>query len=143
MNKLKDMERERARLGFYIVKEIIKQDNETAKKFKTHIKNIPMYIYANGLIATLAFILKKSNQNNSNKLNLEEKSYNYISKILVDYFEQYTILKKIEVQEQKLENLIQEIINLSSEKEYRQYTLEVLFFLEWAVKFSEGMIGNE
>ncbi|MTI60234.1 MAG: type III-B CRISPR module-associated protein Cmr5 [Firmicutes bacterium] len=87
MNKLRDIERERARLGFYIVKEIIKQDNETAKKFKTHIKNIPMYIYANGLIATLAFILKKSNQSNSNKLNLEEKSYNYISKILMDYFE--------------------------------------------------------
>lgn len=53
---IKDLKRKKASFAFNAI-EYIQSSGD--KKFKGYIRNIPMYIYTNGLIATIAFILKK------------------------------------------------------------------------------------
>lgn len=133
MSNIKDIYRDKARFGYYCVKQVVENEDlgVNKKDFKSHIKNIPMYIYTNGLIATLTFILVKSRKN---------KSYEFIGKIIIDYFSKHTVFKKIEAQ--NVEKFIDELIN-AEQKDYRKYTIELISLLEWVVKFSEGMIDND
>lgn len=135
MSSIRDTYRDKARFGYHRVKQIINHDKATSEKFKSHVKNIPMYIYTNGLIAALTFILKKSQGAGP-----EAKSYKEIGQIIIDYFSKHTVFKKIEVD--KLEDLINQLIE-AEQKDYIKYTTELISLLEWVVKFSEGMIEDD
>ncbi|AYD40246.1 type III-B CRISPR module-associated protein Cmr5 [Clostridium fermenticellae] len=134
--EFKDLGRKKAEFAFIKIEEIYKENN---KKFKSYIKQIPMYIYNNGLIATLSFILKKSNKNKESE---EGKSYCKICEILNGYlndekFNEYCIKPR--------SNDLKEIIkylasNECGSGEYRRITLNVLSILEWLIRFSEGIL---
>ncbi len=138
--EFKDLGRKKAEFAFIKIQEVSDDKN---KKFKSHIKQIPMYIYNNGLIATLAFILKKANK--KGKESEETKSYIKIGEILKEYLsdenfnEYYKNFKSND-----LEEIIKYLIcKECGSGEYRRITLNVLSILEWLVRFSEGMLKDE
>lgn len=139
-NEFKDLGRKRAEFAFIKIQEVSESGN---KKFKSHIKQIPMYIYSNGLIATLAFIMKKAKK--TGKENEEKKSYSKIDEILSEYlknenFNEYYINFK----SNKLEDAIKYFTaSECGSGDYRRITLNVLSVLEWLIRFSEGMLKDE
>lgn len=144
MGKLQKNNRMKSLNAFEEVEQIQREDFQG--KFKGHIKNIPMYIYTNGLISTLAFVLKKAENNkeenskeeNKKKESSEKKSYSRICKMIVDYLNDY---EKIE-NEQK--TLLKKIVELSlSPSEYRKVSLRLIDYLEEVVEFSEAMLKGE
>jgi CRISPR-associated protein Cmr5 len=145
MVKIKDLKRQKAQFAFNkiaIIKEKIdnKDVNFTEKEFKSHIRNIPMYIYNNGLIATIAFAMKKSKgseeDNNNSKNN--KNSYSVICDVFLEYLREY--VKDIDSEE--LYEIVEELIE-SESKNYRRITLDILSMLEWLVRFSDAILDDE
>ena len=141
MSKINDLNRQKAQFAFEMIDSV--KDKDFAGKFSGHIKNMPMYIYNNGLVATLAFVLAKSSP--KDKSSLEKCSYKKIGLIFLEYFVEYSGLKLKKLdnksKEDELDQAIKELINCSS-KEYRRITLDILSMLEWLVRFSDGMLES-
>ena len=132
----KDLKRKKASFAFNEIKGI------QNKKFKSHIRNIPMYIYNNGLIATIAFILKKRGEpTKENKKEIEE-SYYEIGEILKNYFNEDFVQYHDEFKGKELDNIMKLLIECDS-KVYRRITLDILSILEWLVRFSDAMLEGE
>ena len=131
----KDLKRQKASFAFNEIKEI------KNKKFKSHIKNIPMYIYNNGLIATMVFILKKRGKEGERGEGSDKESYYEIGEILKSYLNQ-DFAKYDDFKGEELESIIKILIDCDS-KMYRRVTLEVLSILEWLVRFADGMLEGE
>ncbi|WP_432408177.1 type III-B CRISPR module-associated protein Cmr5 [Wukongibacter sp. M2B1] len=134
MNHLKNIRREKSRMAYKEIEVMLKEEVASDPKehysqdFKGHIKNIPMYIFNNGLIATYAFIIKKSTGS-------EGKSYKKIQDIIYNYLK-----SKDKLYEQgQPEKLVDIFINLDN-KQYRKTTLDLLLYLEALVQFSDAMI---
>ncbi|RKD27937.1 CRISPR-associated protein, Cmr5 family [Caminicella sporogenes DSM 14501] len=112
------------------------KNKDFKEKFKSHIKNIPMYIYTNGLISTLAFIFKKAKIYKKEQKGEEEKSYLKIYEIIKSYLKYYE-----EIEGEK-EQLLKNLLNLSS-SDYRKISLRLINYLEYVVKFSEAMLNSD
>lgn len=141
VKSLKNKKMEKMAYGFKCVEEAKSQN--IANFFKSHIKNIPMYIAVNGLIPTLAFIMSKSNKSNQ-----EAESYRYIRKIIIEYLTEINVISegaKISFQQNKIKGfeILTSELFAKSATEYRKCTLEVLRMLEWTVKFADGMIEKK
>lgn len=133
MQSLKNKKLEKMQFAFRYVQEA--KNGKWSADFRSHIKRIPMYLYTNGLIPTIAFVMSKVRKNE------QAYSYKYIGKIILKYFEQFE-LKGKEIAE--LEGLISELFLISENKvNYRRCTLELISMLEWLVKFSDGMLKNQ
>lgn len=130
MNKVKDLKREKANFALRKINEIKTKD--FASKFKSHISNLPMYIYSDGIIATYAFILKKSRLNESNA---DNRSYREIKEIIEKIIE-------TNLSHKEDEELLECLIEIES-PEYRTITLNILSYLEWIVRFSDAVIEDK
>lgn len=128
-------------------KRVQRAQEEIDPIFKSHIKNIPMYINVNGLVPTIAFIMSKINK--KDKENKEVKSYRYIGTILIEYFYSYGLLspkaqEKLDFDDRK--DIIKQLGIITDDllsqntTNYRRCTLEIISMLEWTVKFADGMI---
>lgn len=134
--EIKDLKRKKASFSFNKIEGI------GNKKFKGHIKNIPMYIYNNGLIATIAFILKKRGKEDERKEGSDKESYYKIGQILEEYFNRDFVQYYDKFEGKKLENIVKLLIECDS-KLYRRITLDILSVLEWLVRFSDAMLEGE
>lgn len=132
MNKVKDLKREKANFALRKINEIKTKD--FASKFKSHISNLPMYIYSDGIIATYAFILKKSDK----KISADGESYRKIKEII----EEILGCISVNLLHKEKEELLECLIEIKS-SEYRTITLKVLSYLEWIIRFADGMIEDE
>ncbi|ACQ53237.1 type III-B CRISPR module-associated protein Cmr5 [Clostridium botulinum] len=136
---IKDLKRKKASFAFNAI-EYIQSSGD--KKFKGYIRNIPMYIYTNGLIATIAFILKKMGTEYEREKGTDKQSYYEIGEILRDYFNKDFIEYDDKFKEKSLEDIMKELIKCDS-KSYRRITLDILSILEWLVRFSDAMLEGE
>lgn len=138
MNSFKDVDREKARMALEKIRELDDLENaeEIKKKFLSHVKSIPMYIYSSGLIATLALIMSKANKDST-----ESKSYKFIKNIVVDYFNNDVCIHPFEGND--LFEIMNRVANIDEQKKYRLCTIDLLSYFQWLVKFAEGTIKGE
>jgi CRISPR-associated protein Cmr5 len=143
MVSLKEVDRNKAEFAFNSICDCKrKQEEKRIKNIRSNIENIPMYIYTNGLIATILFIMKKSKKNLDNENEDPEKEgYKEISNILLKYLENHTF-NDYNFKGEELEDLIGYLLYCDSKK-YRRITLDVLSIFEWLVRFADGMIEEE
>lgn len=140
MEKNKDLKRLKANFAFNKIIQIKEKSedkkNDLGENFKSHIKNIPMYIYNNGLIYTLSFIVYKSNKHDTNI------SYTYIKNILSEYLKKSFVYGYENFRNKEFDDTIKFLTECSS-KDYRKITIEILSILEWLIRFSDGMLEGE
>ena len=134
-NRVINQEKRKAKFAFSCVKDFI--DNHTIdehKKYRTYIRSMPTMILNNGIGATIAFLLSKSEK---------EEVHSKIGINIYDW-----LLKKhnrnfIELNDKedkdKLKELTEQIISLSS-SEYRAIEYEIISLISWFKRFVEGMI---
>ncbi|WP_242957625.1 type III-B CRISPR module-associated protein Cmr5 [Clostridium cochlearium] len=138
MEKNKDLKRLKANFAFNKIIQIKEESedkkNDLGENFKSHIKNIPIYIYNNGLIYTLSFIVYKSNKH--------DKSYTYIKNILLEYLKKSFVYGYENFRNKEFDDTIKFLTECSS-KDYRKITIEILSILEWLIRFSDGMLEGE
>lgn len=123
----KGIEQGRAEFAFDCAKEGVKEN----PKYKSYVKKVPAMIQTNGLGATLAFILSKSDETTE-----EGKAYRLIYNKIKEWLLKSPIRDEIVINEE--DELVQHIISLSSHQ-YRIATMEVLAFFHWLRRFAEGL----
>lgn len=104
-----------------------KKKEEQKKKYRAHVKDVPMMIKTNGLGATFAFIFSKKDK---------EKAYGII------YTQTTAWLAQERTHLIDLSNntqLVEELVKLNS-SQYRAVTIEVLALFNWLRRFAEGLI---
>ncbi|WP_333858981.1 type III-B CRISPR module-associated protein Cmr5 [Clostridium sp.] len=132
MEGVKNINREKAIFAF---KSINQEDILKCENFKSDLRQLPMYIYTNGLIATLLFILKKS------KNGKEQNSYGKIQGIIEDYIKNSNI-NSLDFHEKDLNKFVDSLFSRDS-KQYRRITLDIISLLDWLIKFADGMIEDK
>lgn len=155
MSNLKKLEQGRAAFAYECAnKQAVKQaNNQTDKKtfaedYKQLVKKVPMLIKTNGLGATFAFLQSKSKNMGDNEH----------TQILVDVaawlkqdIKKDLIYKKSEKEQgndfdkkdKDLAKLMVERTMGMESPEYRAITIEVLAFLNWLKRFSDGLIKKQ
>jgi len=137
----KDLDRRRAKFAYNCVKEFVdNNDNEKNKKYRGYIRNIPSMILNHGLGSTFAFMFSK-------RLKSDGEVYNAIAQNMYDWIikdeNRYLLeLDRKENAQDKLEELMSKVINLSS-SEYRMVSNEILALLVWLKRFVEGLVEGE
>jgi len=112
-------------------KKVINLYKSLLKNYRSYVKKIPTMIVSNGLGQTLAFIKAKSEKGNA---------YDLIYKQLTEYMKsEHTA--RIKMPQDKTE-LIEWVISCDSAT-YRYITQEILAFLNWLKRFTEGLIEEE
>ncbi|HMW06632.1 MAG TPA: type III-B CRISPR module-associated protein Cmr5 [Leptospiraceae bacterium] len=99
------------------------------KEYKSNVKKLPMLIKTNGLGASLAFFFSKGKE--------ETKPHGLINKQIHEWLKQ----NNPDLFSPQSE-LIKTIVDLDSVK-YRFITNEVLSFLNWLKRFSDGLIKED
>lgn len=129
MKGVKNINRKKAIFAFESINQesIVKCEN-----FKSDLRELPMYIYTNGLIATLLFVLKKG------KNGKEKNSYGKIQDIIENYIKNSSI-NDLTYRENDLNKFVDFLLDTDS-KQYRRITLDIVSLLDWLIKFSDGMI---
>jgi len=132
-NFITKLEKGRAESAYKCVEKAIKELKDKSKDYKSHVKKIPSMILSNGLGQTLAFIKAKSNSKSGD-------AYKLIYEQLTNYLKsEYPSRIKMPQNENEL---IKWVINLDSTN-YRHLTEELLSFLNWLKRFSEGLIEDK
>lgn len=134
LNSIKGLEQGRATFAYKCAKEGSKLQNRS--EYRAYVKKIPMLIKTNGLGATYAFIMSKSNDK-------EDKS-GYAYRII--YNQTVEWLRKenkglIDLRNEKVD-LVEAIIALDSSS-YRALTVEILALFGWLRRFAEGLICED
>ena len=127
--KIKTLEQGRADEAFQAVKTI--KDKSFAEKYKSYSKSLPMMIKTNGLGASMAFIAAKKGRIGSD----EKKSYYSLYKHIQDRLINTDWLTSDR-------DMVEYIISIDS-FEYRAITIEVLSYLSWLRRFTEGQIKKQ
>jgi len=133
-NFITKLEKGRAKFAYECVEEAIKKLKDKSKDYKSHVKKIPSMILSNGLGQTLAFIKAKSNSKSGD-------AYKLIYEQLTNYLTKNDSSSRIKMSQSEKE-LIKWVINLDSTN-YRYLTEELLSFLNWLKRFSEGLIEDK
>lgn len=102
------------------------------KEYKSYTKKIPMMIKTNGLGSALAFIKSKSNSGKGHK------AYKLIYEQIAEWLKKDS---KGYITSNDTRDLVEIVINMDSAL-YRAVTVEVLAFMAWLKRFSEGQIGD-
>lgn len=101
--------------------------NSHRKEYTAAVKKLPMMIKSNGLGATIAFMYSKG------------KTLGTVLGHIDEWLNDKENLKTLLIlQKTEGRNLVQKTLNLDSQ-EYRIVTIEVLAFLNWLRRFSEGI----
>lgn len=128
--EIKTLEQGRAEEAFNAVQKVLELDNQAlADKYKSYSKNLPMMIKTNGLGATMAFVASKSDDKSSSP---EKKAY----------YQLYQHIQTRLVNSGWLvsgRDMVEYIISIDS-FEYRAITIEVMSYLSWLRRFTEGQI---
>lgn len=139
---IKALEEGRAQYAYSCVQDALKKfprlesskdASKNAKSYKAYSKKLPMMIKTNGLGASLAFVLSRSKSDLNNPWGL---LYHHINLWL------RTDHKKFLLGENPKPDIADAVINLESHQ-YRAVSIEVLAFLTWLRRFSEGLIEGE
>lgn len=129
INTKQKLEQGRAKTAYDLVKRFVDDNNgsTTLEEYKSYSKKFPMMVKTNGLGAALAFIKSK-----------KKKAYDQL------YSDITTCLKHDSKKLIDLSNadLLETVVNIDNSAQYRAITNEVLAFMNWHRRFSEGMIGK-
>jgi CRISPR-associated protein Cmr5 len=134
-SNIKGLEQGRAKFAYECAKSAAGQQGKKPKEYKSYAKKMPMMIKTNGLGATLAFALSKSKDKDGRNTSWG-LIYNDVKSWLTH--EQ----KKFLLGNYAGDELADAVIKIES-TEYRAVTIEVLAFLNWLRRFSEGLIEGE
>jgi len=142
MSNLKKLEQGRAEEAY--IKAVNAKGKTYAEDYKQLVKKVPMLIKTNGLGATFAFLQSKSK-------NLSDTEH---TQVLIDVAEWLKIdIKKdliFKSSEKDFDKsgkdlaklMVQRTMQMES-SEYRAITLEVLAFLNWLKRFTDGLIEKK
>ena len=109
------------------------------KEYTSYVKKMPMLIKTNGLGATFSFYLSKIDPSQDQE-SKESKTYRLIGNHLTNYLKQSPI-QPTEIRNcNNFNNLIEKILSCDS-TQYRLITQDVLAFVNWLRRFSDGLIG--
>jgi len=131
INKL---ERGRAEFAYECAKEAIEKyesNDKKKKEYRSYVRKLPTMILTNGLGQALAFVVSKKEEGNA---------YELIYNQLTGYMKSKCVTR-ISMDPSK-EDLLEWIISCDSQT-YRYITQEILAFLNWLKRFTEGMIEEE
>lgn len=137
---IKEIEQGRARFAYECAEEgknlgsnsSTEESSKEAKEYKSYVKKLPTLIKTNGLAAALAFAFSKGSKEGK----LDKKLawgllYNHIEAWLLKDSKQLIAFKE--------NGLKYQLVKVDSYT-YRATTIEVLAFLSWLRRFSEGLI---
>ncbi|MEM7375382.1 MAG: type III-B CRISPR module-associated protein Cmr5 [Bacteroidota bacterium] len=136
MTTIRHLEGGRAACAYEYALAANQLDSSIAKAYKSYVKKIPMLIKTNGLGATFAFVLSKSNENPKKK----DYAYTLIHQQTWDWLQQGH--KRYLLDNKKGADLPSVLIQLHSAN-YRAVTVEVLSLFSWLRRFAEGLIEGE
>lgn len=129
INTRQKLEQGRADAAYKRVKEFAdsKPGKSTLDEYKSYSKKFPMMVKTNGLGAALAFIKSK-----------RKKAYDQIYNDLTHW------LKEDHKKIIDLSNgdLLEKMVEIDDSAKYRTVSNEVLAFMNWHRRFTEGMIGK-
>ena len=128
MSQMTDLEQERAKFAFKRAEKRMKD-----KEYGQYAKKLPMMIKTNGLGAALAFVYSKKDGDGSDG----NKAYQYLYDDLKTWLKEKAPADYLEIAKSDKE-LVKAVVDLKS-PDYRMTTVEVLAFLTWLKRFSEGM----
>jgi CRISPR-associated protein Cmr5 len=100
------------------------------KEYKQYSKKLITMIKTNGLGATLAFILSKG-----------DNAYNKLGDDILGWLKESPGLGNTFNDVNNLDSFVSKVISLNSDK-YFLVTAEVISFLGWLKRFSEGLIDG-
>lgn len=104
------------------------------KDYKSYVKKLPTLIKNNGLGATFGFMLSKHKNEGKIWMQIGEDIYNWLKEAPIKVFNFSQV--------SNFEKLTGETVKLDSTS-YRTLTSEVLAFLIWLKRFSDGLIEGE
>lgn len=128
MQNLKDLKRMKANFAYERIINV--KEHSCSTNYKSHVKNIPMYIYKNGLLATVAFILTKK----------KDEAYQQLLKDIIGYINKDYDGIGINTQLKEDGKQFLEYLSRCSQQKYRRTQISVLSMLEWLVRLSDGML---
>lgn len=134
------IEHGRAKFAYNMAKEGTKPDSGyqfKATEYKSYVKKLPSLIKTNGLGQTLAFY-KSKRQKEPNKKN----AYDLIYKQLYTWLTHENCSIRQVVISAQGEDMVEKVISMKS-PDYRMVTIEVLSFINWLKRFTDGLIEGE
>jgi len=135
------IEQGRAKFAYDCAKKGKTPDSEYPFKdteYKSYVKNLPSLIKTNGLGQTLAFYKSKRQKESDKKKNAYDLIYNQLYKWLIheNCLTRHVVVSAIG------EDLVEKVISMKS-LDYRTVTIEVLTFVNWLKRFTDGLIEGE
>lgn len=129
---LSGIEQGRAAFAYQKVTDAVRdlKKDEQKKKYRAHVKDVPMMIKTNGLGATFAFILSKREKEQAYEVIYEQTEH-----WLKDHQSHLLNLSGNK-------DFVEEIVKLKSHQ-YRAVTVEVLALFVWLRRFAEGLIKED
>lgn len=129
INTRQQLEQGRANTAYKRVKDFVesKPGKSTMDEYKSYSKKFPMMVKTNGLGAALAFIKSK-----------QKKAYNRLYDDLTEWLKE-DHKKIIDLSHG---DLLEKVVNIDDSAKYRAVSNEVLAFMNWHRRFTEGMIGK-
>lgn len=127
--QMSGIEQGRAEFAYKKVENVTQKEKpDDQKKYRAHVKDVPMMIKTNGLGVTLAFIFSK-----------KEQAYQCIYQQITEWLvkEQTHLIDLSGGKE-----LVEEVVKLKSPA-YRAVTVEVLALFTWLRRFAEGLIKED
>ena len=131
MNSINKIEQGRAEAAFKAVKRRTMDENAKKENYKSYSKKIPMLIKTNGLAATFAFI--NTNEKDDASVLLGRDIIEWLV-VLNPEINQY-----LENTGNKLDAFINYLLSIPMIT-YRLITREILAYMNWHRRFTEGMI---
>lgn len=131
MNSINKIEQGRAEAAFKAVKRRTMDENAKKENYKSYSKKIPMLIKTNGLAATFAFI--NTNEKDDASVLLGRDIIEWLV-VLNPEINQY-----LENNGNKLDDFINYLLSIPMIT-YRLITREILAYMNWHRRFTEGMI---
>jgi len=104
------------------------KDQSYKEKYKSHVKEIPVFIKTNGLGQTFAFV-------NSKKNSKDGEAYKLIYDQTSEWLSKNGFINSND-------DMVKQIISKAS-LDYRQLTIEVISLFVWLRRFADGLIEGD
>jgi len=125
------IEVKRPRFAHACVNEVASKEEKYQSEYRSYVKKTPALIKTNGLGQTLAFMYSKSDPKKQNSWEL-----------LLSHIRQYLLFRGLMANCPDSNTFLEAIIGLNAHSYYR-ITDEVLTFVSWLGRFSEGRLKKE
>lgn len=127
----------RAHHALQCAKEAQAAGADTADKYQSYAKNLPMRIKTNGLGAALAFVKAKKNGSGA-----DASAYQHLYDGIADWLQSDARAYLLVETATESNDLTEQVVSLDSTA-YRAVTREVLSLLAWMRRFADGVIGAD